>query len=189
MTARTAEYTPFPDVAGRNALQATLEIPALVRLLRLPTGRRMLEIGCGRGVGLVELAHRCRPSRLAGLDISAELLDVARHRLAHAGSVAELHLGDVRALPFADASFDVVVDFGTCYHISRPERALSEIARVLAPGGLFVHETPLAQWMAHPLRTAGRSLPWRAAPSLTSWRWAGLWGVRVKQAGTEALRD
>jgi SAM-dependent methyltransferase len=92
--------------------------------------------------------------------------------------------GDVRSLPIADESFDMVIDFGTCYHVSGGTEgslaAMREIARVLAPGGLFVHETPVAQHLAHPVRAFRRSLPWRSVPSMYRDRSAILWSVRRK---------
>ena len=85
----------------------------------------------------------------------------------------------MRALPFADGEFDVVVDFGTVYHVRGGEQALAEIARVLRPGGLFVCESRLAQRLAHPVR-GGHRLPWSATGSLTLLRRAGLWSSSVK---------
>lgn len=58
--------------------------------------------------------------------------------------------------------------------------ALREIARVLRPGGLFVHETRVAQRLAHPVRSFGRSLPWSEMPSLLADRAAVLWSVKRK---------
>ena len=106
----------------------------MVRALGLPTGGRVLEVGCGRGVALPGLARRLRRSRLVGLDIEPAFLADAGQRLEVAGIVAELVPGDVRRMPFRRPSFDLVVDFGTCYHIARPGAALAEIARVLASG-------------------------------------------------------
>ena len=176
------EYRPFPNVTAKNAVQELFEVPTLVRLLDLPRGVRLLEVGCGRGVALPPLARLCSPSRLVGLDLDGELLREARATIARERIAAELVLGDVRHLPFDDESFDVVVDFGTCYHVAQPERALAEIARVLAPGGLFVHETPMAQLLAHPIRAGGRSLPWAAALSLEPQRGAVFWSTRGKRA-------
>src|SRR6476661_8621808 len=88
---------------------------------------------------------------------------------------------DVRDIPFEAARFDLVIDFGTCYHVSDTmdgrRAALREVARVLNPGRLFVHETRVAQCLAHPLRSFGRTLPWWALPSLARDRGAVLWGV------------
>jgi SAM-dependent methyltransferase len=178
-----AEPPPtFPNRPWRNRIQESFEVAAVVHLLRVPRRGRVLEIGCGRGIGLVPLARYGRPATLAGLDISSELLAHARVRLADCRVPAQLHLGDIRALPFEDGGVDVVVDFGTCYHVTRPEVALAEVERVLAPGGLFVCESPLAQLLAHPGRSTRRRLPWRAAPLLVPHRCAGLWSSRVKLA-------
>jgi ubiquinone/menaquinone biosynthesis C-methylase UbiE len=176
-----AGFREFANRAHRDVLQERLEVPALVRLLALPHGRRVLEVGCGRGVALPALAELCQPSRLTGLDIDAGLLAEADRRLNARGVIAELCCGDVCRMPFPDGFFDVVVDFGTCYHVSRPEAALREIARVLADGGQVVCETPLAQLLAHPCRSAGRrALPWAAAPQLHRSRNALLWSRRIR---------
>ncbi|HEX8691153.1 MAG TPA: class I SAM-dependent methyltransferase [Longimicrobium sp.] len=173
-------YQPFASVARRNLMQELLEVPALVRALGLPRGGRMLEVGCGQGFALGPLARLCAPSRLVGLDVDGEALAEARRHLDAQGVAADLLEEDMRAMPLPDASFDVVIDFGTCYHISRPEAALAEIARVLAPGGWFVHETPVSQLLSHPVRSFGRRIPWKAAPTLAPHRSRLLWSARRK---------
>ena len=177
------EYRPFPNEEGRNSRQASLEVPIMVRALNLPAGVRVLEVGCGRGIALPVLARLLRPSRLVGLDRDAGFLNEARARLAGSGATAELVPGDVRRLPFPDASFDLVIDFGTCYHIARAATALAEVARVLAPGGLFACETPLSQLLSHPARSLGRRIPWRAEARFTRERTAILWSTRRRVTG------
>ena len=177
-------YEPFPDVARRNLLQALLEVPAMVRLLHLGRSRRVLEVGCGRGVALPALAQLLRPARLVGIDVDAALLGTAAARVRERKLPVELYCADVRALPFENGAFDLVIDFGTCYHISEPARALREIVRVLRPGGLFVSETVSSQLLSHPLRTRGRRLPWAAAPELHLERQAVLWKSRRKSGPT-----
>ncbi len=176
-------YRPFPDHRWRNALQRSLEVPLLVYLLRLPRGQRMLEVGCGRAIGLQALARLCAPASLTGIDIDGGLLREAANGLRERGVCADLFRADVRHMPFDDASFDLVVDFGTCHHVSGTEMALREIARVLRPGGMFVHESALAQRLAHPTRASGRPLPWTAAPDLVPCRTALLWSARRKGGG------
>ena len=174
------EYRPFPNDEGKNSRQAQLEIPAVVKTLGLPTDARILEVGCGRGIALPALDRLCSPRRLVGLDIDEELLVEAADNLHEHGTEAELHCGDVRRMPFGDEAFDVVIDFGTLFHIARPQLALAEIARVLAPGGLFVHETKVSQVLSHPVRSRGRRLPAPAAYDLRCRRWALLWVSRTK---------
>jgi 2-polyprenyl-6-hydroxyphenyl methylase/3-demethylubiquinone-9 3-methyltransferase len=132
-------------------------------------------------VALPVLTRLLSPARLTGLDLDAGLLEEARARADAAGIVVELVPGDVRRMPFPDGSFDMVVDFGTCYHIARAAQALAEIARVMAPGGLFVHETPLSQLFAHPLRSLGRRMPWRSASGFERHRSALLWTARRRR--------
>ena len=179
---RANEYRPFGNVETRNGLQALVEIPLMIRALRLPLGMRVLEIGCGRGVALPVLAERLAPVELTGLDLDGALLAEAHARIRRTGTEATLIEGDVRDLPFASGRFDVVIDFGTCYHASDTMQgraaALGEVARVLCEGGLFVHETRAAQRLAHPFRSFGRRLPWSAVPTLVRDRSAVLWATR-----------
>ena len=80
------------------------------------------------GPGIVARAARARGARTVGVDFSRSMAALAR-------SVTDVVVGDVDALPFAKASFDVALcNFGLL-HFGSPERALGEIARVLAPGG------------------------------------------------------
>lgn len=171
-------YEAFPNQERRNFLQTHLEIPTLLRAIPIPSGAALLEIGCGRGVGLARFAKLCKPSHLAGVDIDPALIGIARGRLAGVDSAIDLVEGDARALPFDDSEFDVVVDFGTCYHIDHPELALSEVARVLRPGGVFIHETRIAQMLAHPIRATRHRLPWHRIPELALERNAVLWSSR-----------
>jgi len=174
------EYRPFKLIARRNSWQQSLEVPLMVKALRLPSYQRVLEIGCGQGFALTALAQHCRPTRLVGVDIDHFLLKDAEKRIRKSGIRAELYQEDVRRLPFADACFDLVIDFGTTYHLNRRLKALKEIARVLSHGGIFAYETPLNQILSHPLRSRGRRIRWDLAAQLQSRRAAVLWSSRSK---------
>lgn len=178
------QYERFDNVEARNDLQSRIEIPLLLRALRPPCGGRVLEVGCGRGIALPVLAERLAPTALFGVDIDAALVAIARERVRATGIDATVVEGDVQDLPFEDDSFDLVIDFGTCYHVSGgaagARTALSEIARVLRPDGAFIHETPVAQHLAHPIRSFGRRLPWWAQPAFIPERRALLWSMRRK---------
>ncbi|MDH5758059.1 MAG: class I SAM-dependent methyltransferase [Gemmatimonadota bacterium] len=168
-------YREFPIFESRNFYQSRIEVPLFVRTLRLPRSARILEVGCGPGVALPVLERLLAPTRVVGVDIDDGLLRAAGRRIAEEGGSAELMRADVRDLPFADGSFDVVVDFGTCYHIARSDLALDEIARVLAVGGVFATEAKLAQILSHPIRTFGRKLGVERCTRLAPRRHAGMW--------------
>jgi len=176
------DYRPFGSKRSRNGLQERVEIPLLLRALGLARGGRVLEVGCGRGIALPVLSERLAPDELVGVDVDRRALCDARAQLDANGARAALHVADVRDLPFPRASFDLVIDFGTCYHVGGGHTgrltALNEIARVLRVGGLFVHETRLAQRLAHPIRSIGRRLPWMAMGMLVPERSAVLWAAR-----------
>lgn len=176
------EYRPFDNVESRNGLQERVELPLMLRVLRLPRGGRVLEVGCGRGVALPGLAEHLAPAELVGVDIDGALVERARERVARRRVRAALHVGDLRSLPFPSGHFDLVIDFGTSYHVSGGHTgrltALNEISRVLRVGGLFAHETPIAQRLAHPVRSLRVRLPFTAVPMLAPERSAVLWAVR-----------
>jgi len=180
------EYRAFGNMESRNGLQERVEIPLMLRALQLPRGGRVLEVGCGRGIALPVLSERLEPTELVGVDIDPSLIRAAELRLSRTRTRAAVHVADVRDLPFESGSFDIIIDFGTCYHVSGGRRgqisALSEIARVLRVGGLFVHETRVAQHLAHPVRSFGRRLPSTGLLGLTSERQAVLWTARRRVA-------
>jgi SAM-dependent methyltransferase len=105
----------------------------------LPPGGRLLDLGGGPGRYAEWLA--ARGHRVVLADLSAELLDVARARLASA-AVEEIVQVDACDLSrFGDASFDAVVALGPFYHLpdaERRDRAARELVRVLRPGGIAV---------------------------------------------------
>jgi ubiquinone/menaquinone biosynthesis C-methylase UbiE len=100
-----------------------------------PQGGAVLDAGTGPGVLLVELA-RLRPDlRLAGVDLSADMVAAATRNLAELGERASVHTGDVTHLPFPDGSFDIIVSSFSLHHWDDPQAAGPELARVLRTGG------------------------------------------------------
>ena len=103
------------------------------------TGQRVLEIGCGRGVGL-EILLGLGASEVMGLDIDPRMIRLAQERLAGDGERATTEIGDAEGIQAPGASFDSVFDFGILHHVPGWPKALGEIARVLKPDGIFYFE-------------------------------------------------
>lgn len=181
-------YEAFPSVPYRNFIQQRFEIPALAAALRLPQGGDLLEVGCGLGIALAPLARVLEPATITAVDIDEGAIAQARSCALRERLDVDVRHADVRNLPFPAESFDLVIDFGTCYHIARPDQALAEVARVLRPAGLFVHESELAQLISHPRRQRHSRLPWESAPELVPKRSALFWATRRK-VGTRSRTE
>lgn len=95
----------------------------------------VLEVAIGTGLNLpfYDDAHH-----VVGIDISPEMLDIARRRAAELGRSVDLQVGDAHRLPFGDAAFDTVVCTLSLCNIPDAERALAEMHRVLRPDGRLV---------------------------------------------------
>lgn len=106
-------------------------------------GLRILEVACGRGGFISELARA--GACVTGCDFSATALRFGQRklqRLLGSDSVPPLVQGDVQNLPFADASFDIVVSCETIEHVPDPWAALREMHRVTGPDGRLFLTTP-----------------------------------------------
>ncbi|MCA9690443.1 MAG: class I SAM-dependent methyltransferase [Myxococcales bacterium] len=98
-------------------------------------GKDVLEIGVGMGADHAEWA-KAAPRRLVGVDLTARAVEHTRARLAALGRSAEVLVADAEALPFADASFDIVYSWGVLHHSPDTAKAIDEVRRVLRPGGV-----------------------------------------------------
>ncbi|MEY9852336.1 ubiquinone/menaquinone biosynthesis C-methylase UbiE [Leifsonia sp. EB41] len=96
---------------------------------------RVLEVAVGSGRSL---PYYPAGVEVVGIDLSPEMLAIARRRAAELGRTVDLREGDAEALPFADGEFDTVVCALALCSIPRPGVALAEMARVVVPGGSVV---------------------------------------------------
>jgi ubiquinone/menaquinone biosynthesis C-methylase UbiE len=110
----------------------------ILRRLQPTAASTILDAGCGYCYHTVRLARS--GAKITAVDFSEIALTAARETIDRAGITDQVSLrqADLTSLPFHDASFDYVVSWGVLMHIPQLEKALSELARVLKPGGVLV---------------------------------------------------
>src|SRR5262249_53486823 len=117
----------------------TAAAACLVRHAGIRSGMQLLDVACGTGVVAITAART--GARVRGLDLTPELLERARENAYVAGVEIEFREGDVEALPYPDATLDVVPSqFGHMF-APRPEVAVAQMLRVLKPGGTIAFAT------------------------------------------------
>ncbi len=130
----------------RAFVQRRYEAPLMERLGGRMEGCRVLEIGCGRGVGTEIIFNRFGAREVHAFDIDPDMVEQARWRLSRfPAERLRLFVGDAEAIEAEGASYDAVFDFGIIHHVPDWRRAVSEVARVLRPGGRFFFEEVTSQ--------------------------------------------
>ena len=181
----------------RAASQWWLESPMLIGPRGTLADQHVLEIGCGRGVG-IEILLSLGAMHVTGFDLDPKMVALAQKRVAKYGDRVRVFVGNAEAIDAADSSFDAVVDYGIIHHIPNWPQALREIARVLKPNGIFYFEDLLkglvSAWLVrdlfdHPQATQFYGREFRAgleAAGLRAQKWQQVseWGVM----GTAHLR-
>jgi ubiquinone/menaquinone biosynthesis C-methylase UbiE len=110
---------------------------ALVALCEPAPDARVLDVACGPGALTLAFAARC--GQAVGLDATTAMLQIARERASGRGAHnVRFEHGDATALPFADGAFDLAVCRAAFHHFPEPGCVLSEMARVVRPGGKVV---------------------------------------------------
>ncbi len=122
------------EQVGRMALRYSLAAD-------LATGRRVLEISCGAGIGFGLVAPDA--AWMAACDYSTAGLAFAQEA---AGGSVPLAVADAQALPYAAASFELLVSFEAIYYLARPDAFARESRRVLAPGGQLLLGASNPDW-------------------------------------------
>ena len=136
---RDVQYRTDANLAVRQSIYAyqhpRLDLPhSVLELAGLRGDETVVDIGCGNGVYLAELAHRGHAGPVLGVDFSVGMLAAARGRAPKASLVA----GDAAALPLRDDAGDLTLAMHMLYHLPDPAAAVRELRRVTRPGGQVV---------------------------------------------------
>jgi ubiquinone/menaquinone biosynthesis C-methylase UbiE len=124
-----------------------------IERMQVPIDAVVLDAGCGSGWAARLMARYAREGRVVGIDVSDEMVRVARQESGDYANV-EFHVASAEKLPFDDAEFTHAFSMESLYYYTDIKRALEEVGRVLKPGGVFVvvvdlyrENTPSHQWV------------------------------------------
>ena len=159
-----SRVTQWRDVYEQDGVEGAIYRKRLDIVLRwieelaIPTGQKVLEIGCGAGRCTVALAQR--GYLIHAMDSVEGMLNSTQEHAIEAGvsSSVTTSLGDAHNLPFPDRSFGLVLAIGVIPYLQFPQKGLSEMARVLRPGG-FVLVTAGNRWRLNDVLD-----PWSCPP-------------------------
>ncbi len=137
----------------------------IIRALRVPAGSTVLDAGCGVGDHTLRIARR--GYRCVGVDISRHILAQARVRVSREGLAgrAQLLCLALEDLPFPPDTFDAIHCRGVLMHVPDWQRALSNLCRVLKPGGRIAILEDNDRSLHAALVLAARGVPWRRSKS------------------------
>ncbi len=129
----------------RVLLQRWTEAPRVLEGFRLPRGAQCIEVGSGQGAGALLVSLRFDCSRIVGVDNDQQSVERARSYVAHPpawargapSSAIEFACADAARLPYADGSFDGAFLFAVLNSVDDWRQVVSEVFRVLRPGGYF----------------------------------------------------
>ena len=146
----------------------------LFPLLPAGEGRTLLDVGCNWGRWTIAAARAgWRPT---GIDLAKKSVGAARRVAEQLGVEAEYAVADARSLPFDDDSFDAVFSYSVLQHLAKEDvpRVVSELGRVLRPGGLAWIEMPNARGPLNLARRARRGFSAGAGQDVRYWTLAEL---------------
>jgi ubiquinone/menaquinone biosynthesis C-methylase UbiE len=161
---------------------------AELALTLTPAPRRILDVGCGTGYLLRQLAVRCPNAELTGIDPAPAMIEAAR---AAAGEDRlRLLAGTAEELPWPAGTFDLVVSTTSFDHWADQRAGLAQCARVLAPGGWLVLTDQFSAWLSptligsrrHKARTRRRATRLLTAAGFQTIQWHNLHAVIIAAA-------
>jgi len=155
---------------GQVAKYTAAEGAEFISRLPLRAGMDVLDVACGTGNLAIPAARA--GARVTGVDIATNLLEQARARAAAENLRIDFRPGDAEQLPFADASFDLVVTMFGAMFAPRPELVAAELARVCRPGGMIA----MANWTPEGFLGKSFAVTARLVPPPADFPRPVLWG-------------
>lgn len=136
--------------------------------INIPAGAKVLDIASGAGQTAIPLARH--GVQVTGIDIASNLVEIARKRAQAEGLAIQFDEGDAEALPYEDASFDVVFSLIGAMFAPQPHKVAAEMARVVRPGGRIImgNWTP-GGFVGQMFKTMAAHVPPPAMPSPALW--------------------
>jgi ubiquinone/menaquinone biosynthesis C-methylase UbiE len=129
-------------------------------------GGRVLEVGCGRGVGVEIILKQFGAASVAAMDLDPKMVERARRRLAaYDPSRVQLTVGNVTSIKAGNATFDAVFDFGAIHLEPDWRQGIAEVRRVLKPGGKFFFEWVTGSFLRLPYRLVTERFGVMVAPN------------------------
>ncbi len=126
-----------PDFAAAPAMHDAAALQVLLEAAQPRPTDTVLDVACGPGILVAAIAPQV--ARAAGIDLTPAMIELARERCRELGlENTELQVGDVDPLPYADATFSLVLCRYALHHFEAPGRVIAQMARVCAPGGRVV---------------------------------------------------
>ena len=138
------KLNPFERWAVNSPLRKAAQLLVMQwfrSTVALKTGKTILEVGCGRGVGAKLISEAYHPDRLYLLDLDLQMIQKANQRInGQDEKRISLCVGDAVRLPFGNDSLDAVFGFGVLHHVPEWQSGLAEVNRVLKHGGIYFME-------------------------------------------------
>jgi len=129
--------TPFYDWVLRVVMREAAYKHALIQLISLEEGNKILDAGCGTGTLTVMIKKQFPQSEVVGLDGDQEILQIANSKVFLSGDLIQLDHGFVTSMPYKNESFDACVCSLVIHHLTTDNKvkAFQEFYRILRPGG------------------------------------------------------
>lgn len=125
----SGDYAKFATYLVDGAME-------FLALSKIPAGAKVLDVACGAGQTALPMAREGK--KVTGIDIAGNLIEVAKKRARAEGLQIQFDEGDAEALPYEDASFDVVFSLIGAMFAPQPQKVADEFARVCRPGGRII---------------------------------------------------